>query len=250
MNFNGLVRQYYLRSGSNVGDLQVNLVDKHDRDRQSHEIARALRPALDAVGRRHGASVKVVEVPPGPPVLSPLVAEVYGPDYARSRALALELEKRFAQHGRHRRRRHQRRRRRRARNAGAGPRARRRAGRAASGDRRCAAAGRVWPRCDLAARRRLEVPAYPCGCACPLATRPRIEHLLALRVRGGKGRLVPMSELVAVQRAPWDGAILPQGPAAGRLRDRRRSRPARQPAVRHVRSGRPAARGGDRRRRH
>ena len=95
MNFNGLVRQYFLRSGSNVGDLQVNLVDKHDRKRQSHEIARALRPALDAVGRRHSASVKVVEVPPGPPVLSPLVAELYGSDYARSRELALELEKRF-----------------------------------------------------------------------------------------------------------------------------------------------------------
>ena len=80
MNFNGLVRQYFLRSGSNVGDLQVNLVDKHARERQSHEIARELRPRLAAVGRRHGASVKVVEVPPGPPVLAPLVAELYGPD--------------------------------------------------------------------------------------------------------------------------------------------------------------------------
>jgi multidrug efflux pump subunit AcrB len=92
MNFNGLVRQYFLRNGSNVGDLQVNLVDKHQRSRQSHEIALALRPRLAAIGRRHGASVKVVEVPPGPPVLSPLVAEVYGPDYGRSRLLALALE--------------------------------------------------------------------------------------------------------------------------------------------------------------
>src|SRR5690606_36808678 len=72
INFNGLVRQYFLRSGSNVGDLQVNLVDKHARDRQSHEIARDLRPALAAIGLAHGASVKVVEVLPGPPVRSPL----------------------------------------------------------------------------------------------------------------------------------------------------------------------------------
>src|SRR5690606_439566 len=79
----------------NVGDLQVNLVDKHERERQSHEIARALRPSLAAIGRAHGASVKVVEVPPGPPVLSPLVAEVYGPDYARSRELGKALEQRF-----------------------------------------------------------------------------------------------------------------------------------------------------------
>src|SRR5690606_39104104 len=82
INFNGLVRQYYLREGANVGDLQVNLVDRHQRERQSHAIAGALRPQVDAIGRRHGASAKVVEVPPGPPVLSPIVAEVYGPDYA------------------------------------------------------------------------------------------------------------------------------------------------------------------------
>ena len=92
INFNGLVRQYFLRSGANVGDLQINLVDKHHRDRKSHDIARAMRPVLDAIGQRHGASVKVVEVPPGPPVLSPLVAEVYGPDYGRARAIARALE--------------------------------------------------------------------------------------------------------------------------------------------------------------
>jgi multidrug efflux pump subunit AcrB len=91
INFNGLVRQYFLRSGNNVGDLQVNLVDKHHRDRKSHEIARAIRPALAAIGKRHGASVKVVEVPPGPPVLSPLVAEIYGPDYAGQRRIARAL---------------------------------------------------------------------------------------------------------------------------------------------------------------
>ena len=95
INFNGLVRQYYLRQGANVGDLQVNLLDKHLRKRQSHEIALAVRPQLAEIGKRHGASIKVVEVPPGPPVLAPIVAEVYGPDYAHSRAAAMDLETRF-----------------------------------------------------------------------------------------------------------------------------------------------------------
>ena len=88
INFNGLVRQYYLRSGGEVGDLQVNLTDKHHRDEQSHAIATRLRPALQEIGRRHGANVKVVEVPPGPPVLSPLVAEIYGPEEAGRREVA------------------------------------------------------------------------------------------------------------------------------------------------------------------
>jgi len=79
INFNGLVRQYDLRSGPELGDIQVNLVDKHHRDQQSHEIAVAVRPVLAEIGRRHGAAVKVVEVPPGPPVQAPLVAEIYGP---------------------------------------------------------------------------------------------------------------------------------------------------------------------------
>ncbi len=78
INFNGLVRQYYLRRGANMGDIQVNLVDKNDRDRQSHDIAMAVRAPLQAIGRRYHANVKIVEVPPGPPVLSPLVAEIYG----------------------------------------------------------------------------------------------------------------------------------------------------------------------------
>ena len=96
INFNGLVRQYYLRRGANVGDLQVNLIDKHLRKRQSHDIAAAIRPKLAAIGARFGASVKVVEVPPGPPVLAPLVAEIYGPEiYAtnggKGREVALAL---------------------------------------------------------------------------------------------------------------------------------------------------------------
>ncbi|MGD8789625.1 MAG: efflux RND transporter permease subunit, partial [Burkholderiales bacterium] len=82
INFNGLVRQYYLRESPELGDIQVNLIDKHARDRQSHEIAQSVRPALEKIAEKHGAQVKVVEVPPGPPVLSPIVAEIYGPDYA------------------------------------------------------------------------------------------------------------------------------------------------------------------------
>ncbi len=207
MNFNGLVRQYFLRSGSNVGDLQVNLVDKHKRDRQSHEIARDLRPALAAIGKRHGASVKVVEVPPGPPVLSPLVAEVYGPDYARSRQLALALEKRFA-------------------------------GTAGIVDIDTSVesgAPRETLVIDRARAASLGVPqsaiadAIAAGVSgldatylhdgsskyaravrlrLPAADQATTARLLALRVRAGAGQLLPLSELVTVQRSPWDGAIL------------------------------------------
>jgi len=95
INFNGLVRQYELRSGGEVGDLQVNLVDKHHRSQQSHAIATRLRPELQAIGRRHGANVKVVEVPPGPPVLSPIVAEVYGPEAAGRREVAQAVRQVF-----------------------------------------------------------------------------------------------------------------------------------------------------------
>ncbi|HKJ75652.1 MAG TPA: efflux RND transporter permease subunit, partial [Gammaproteobacteria bacterium] len=95
INFNGLVRQYYLREGANVGDIQVNLKDKSERDRKSHEIARAIRPPLKAIGRRFEANVKVVEVPPGPPVRSPLVAEVYGRDYAGQMEVAKSIREVF-----------------------------------------------------------------------------------------------------------------------------------------------------------
>ena len=93
INFNGLVRQYYLRSGHEVGDIQVNLVDKHHRDLKSHEIALEVRPALAAIGKKYGASVKVVEVPPGPPVQAPLVAEVYGPFQESRERLTAELRR-------------------------------------------------------------------------------------------------------------------------------------------------------------
>ena len=79
-NFNGLVRHYFLRRGPDVADIQVNLAPKGERKAQSHDIAKRVRPAIRTVAARHGARVKVAEVPPGPPVLQTLVAEVYGPD--------------------------------------------------------------------------------------------------------------------------------------------------------------------------
>jgi multidrug efflux pump subunit AcrB len=82
-NFNGLVRHYFLRRGPNVADIQVNLVGKHERHAQSHDIAKRVRPEVQAIAAKYGARVKIAEVPPGPPVLQTLVAEVYGPDYQR-----------------------------------------------------------------------------------------------------------------------------------------------------------------------
>ncbi|MEO5810870.1 MAG: efflux RND transporter permease subunit, partial [Rhodanobacter sp.] len=206
MNFNGLVRQYYLRSGSNVGDLQINLVDKHLRHRQSHAIALALRPQLAAIGARHGASVKVVEVPPGPPVLAPIVAELYGPDYARSRQIALALEQRF-----------------------------KKTKNIVDVDSSVESnAPRETIVVDRARAARLGVPqsaiadalaaavsgldatyihdgsskyARPVRLRLPASDQATTDRLLALRVRGGQNQLVPLSELVGVQRAPWDGAI-------------------------------------------
>jgi multidrug efflux pump subunit AcrB len=96
INFNGLVRQYYLRANAEMGDIQVNLVDKADRARKSHEIAQAVRPRLEAIAARWNARVKVVEVPPGPPVLSPIVAEVYGPDEAGRIRVAKQVRAAFA----------------------------------------------------------------------------------------------------------------------------------------------------------
>ncbi len=96
ITFNGLVRQYYLRADAEQGDLQVNLVDKQHRHEKSHAIAQRLRPALEKIAAGHGAKLKLVEVPPGPPVLSPLVAEVYGPDEAGRQRLAAQVAQAFA----------------------------------------------------------------------------------------------------------------------------------------------------------
>jgi multidrug efflux pump subunit AcrB len=95
INFNGLVRQYYLRANPEMGDIQVNLVDKQHRNRQSHEIAISVRARIMAVAQASGGNAKVVEVPPGPPVLSPIVAEIYGPDYAGQIAVAKKVRDAF-----------------------------------------------------------------------------------------------------------------------------------------------------------
>lgn len=95
INFNGLVRQYYLRGESHQGDIQVNLVDKDQRKRQSHPIALSVRAPLQDIGRKMNANVKVVEVPPGPPVMAPIVAEIYGPDYAQQMAAGKKLRALF-----------------------------------------------------------------------------------------------------------------------------------------------------------
>ncbi|HRO26577.1 MAG TPA: efflux RND transporter permease subunit, partial [Luteimonas sp.] len=206
INFNGLVRQYDLRAGAIVGDLQVNLVDRRERSRQSHEIAVAVRPQLAEVGRRHGASVKVVEVPPGPPVLSPIVAELYGPDYARMREVGRALEQRFL---------------------------------ATDGivdvdtsieadaarellviDRERAARLGV-SQADITQTIAAGLSGFdatyvidgsskyprPVRLRLPVADQAGLDGVLALRVRGGEGQLVPLSELVRVQPARWDGAI-------------------------------------------
>ena len=95
-NFNGLVRHYFLRGGPHQGDVQVTLKAKSERKRSSHEIARAARPIVAAIGGRYDARVKVAEVPPGPPVLQTLVAEIYGPDDAGRREIARQVREVFA----------------------------------------------------------------------------------------------------------------------------------------------------------
>ena len=95
INFNGLVRHYDLRRGSNVADIQVNLVDKGDRDLQSHDIAKRVRPGLQEIASRYAANVKIAEVPPGPPVVATLVAEVYGPEYQQQVDVARQLKTLF-----------------------------------------------------------------------------------------------------------------------------------------------------------
>jgi multidrug efflux pump subunit AcrB len=92
ITFNGLVRHYDMRGGSNMADIQVNLLHKEDRDLQSHDIAKIVRPEIQKIAKKYGANVKVIEVPPGPPVLSTLVAEVYGPDYKEQIKVANQVK--------------------------------------------------------------------------------------------------------------------------------------------------------------
>ena len=225
INFNGLVRQYYLRTGGNVGDIQVNLVDKDDRDRSSHEIARAVRDALAPIGQHNGASVKVVEVPPGPPVISPIVAEIYGPDYEEQKRIGKALQAVYE-------------------------------GTADIVDidstvesdakrliidvdrQRAALLGipqqRIAAILQMAlsgedvtyihqARERYPIPVR---LEVPVASKADLETLMALEVRSQSGQRVPISEIATVREAAWDDAVyhkdlLPvvmvMGDMAGRL---------------------------------
>jgi multidrug efflux pump subunit AcrB len=94
-NFNGLVRHYFLRQGPNRADIQVNFLPKSERSAQSHDISKRIRVAIDPIGEKYGARLKVAEIPPGPPVIETLVAEVYGPDYAQQIHVAREIRDKF-----------------------------------------------------------------------------------------------------------------------------------------------------------
>ncbi|MFI4868782.1 MAG: efflux RND transporter permease subunit [Steroidobacterales bacterium] len=206
INFNGLVRQYYLRQDPRLGDIQVNLVDKRHRDRKSHDIALAVRPALAAIGRRYAASVQVVEVPPGPPVRAPIVAEVYGPRYAEQRQLAKDIRQLFES----------------TRDIvdvddsveAAAPRL------VVDVDRQKAALLGVSQAQIVQAMSvglqgsevtyvhpGLERYPIPVRLELPVADKASIGNLLALELRSAGGDRVPLSELVHVRTTDWDGAI-------------------------------------------
>jgi len=94
-NFNGLVRHYFLRQGSNEADIQINFLPKHERHLQSHELAKKMRPELQKIGEKYNANIKLAEIPPGPPVISTIVAEVYGPDTKRQIEIAQQIKQIF-----------------------------------------------------------------------------------------------------------------------------------------------------------
>ncbi len=205
-NFNGLVRHYYLRQGPNVADIQVNLLNKHHRKAQSHDIAKRVRPGLKEIADRFNARVKVAEVPPGPPVLSTLVAEIYGPDYERQREIAKEVmnifeetpgvvdtdwymedkqtrinlvvdKEKAALHG--------------------------------------ISASQINQTLELALKGRpvgllhqpREKEDVPIVLRMPLAERAGIERLVAIRISSTDGRLVPLSDLIFVQETDLDRSI-------------------------------------------
>jgi multidrug efflux pump subunit AcrB len=206
INFNGLVRQYYLRSGPLVGDIQVNLVDKHHRNRKSHDIALAVRPALVAIGKQYNAVVQVVEVPPGPPVQAPLVAEVYGPNYSAQRSLTAKIRGFFdatpdivdvddtneAPKQRY----------------------------VLDVDREKAALfgisqAQIVNTLYIALngsdatyiRAGQERYPIPVRMELPAADKATLQDVLALEVQTSSGKRVPMSEFIAVKQVNWDGAI-------------------------------------------
>jgi multidrug efflux pump subunit AcrB len=206
INFNGLVRQYYLRDGANVGDLQINLVDKAQRDRQSHEIARALRGPLVAIGERHGASVKIVEVPPGPPVQAPLVAEIYGPDYDGQLEIAAALRQMFASTGdivdvddsvEHEARRL-------VFEVDRSKAARLGVSQAEVANALAAALGGADATYLHNGHAKYPIPVR---LELPVADKAELDSLLMLEVAGAEGRLVPLAEVVAVREQAWEKTI-------------------------------------------
>jgi len=203
ITFNGLVRQYYLRADAEQGDLQVTLVDKHHRSEKSHAIAQRLRPAIEAIGAKHHAKVKVVEVPPGPPVMSPLVAEVYGPDEAGRQQLATQVAAAFGAT---------------ADIVGTDTSLREDAPRAFLRVRRQRAESLGIPVAAIAQTvasalsgtdaaylhdQQSKYPV-PVRIQLPLESQVGLEALLALPVRAANGQLVPLSELVQVERGVID----------------------------------------------
>jgi multidrug efflux pump subunit AcrB len=205
-NFNGLVRHYFLRRGPNVADVQVNFVVKEEREAQSHDIAKRLRAKIQPIAARHGARVKVAEVPPGPPVLQTLVAEIYGPDYAQQIENARQVRAVFEQtqgvvdvdwymeedqpqlifrfdqekaalHG-------------------------------ISAEQveqvlRIAEAGMDVGLLHVAD----EVEDVPIRVRLPIGQRAEVSHLLPLPIRGADGSLVPLGELVQVERGVGEHSI-------------------------------------------
>ncbi|MBN8486211.1 MAG: efflux RND transporter permease subunit [Burkholderiales bacterium] len=226
ITFNGLVRQYYLRADAEQGDLQVNLVDKHQRNDKSHAIAQRLRPALEKIAAAHGARIQVVEVPPGPPVMSPLVAEVYGPDEAGRQALAARVAQAFRTTPdivgiettleENAPRAFLRIRRQRAEALGIPV-----AVVAQTVQAALSGADAAWLHEDGASKY-----PVPVRLQLPRSAQVGLEALLALPLRAGNGQLVPLSELVQVQRGVIDKPLFTKdlqgvsyvfGDMAGRL---------------------------------
>jgi multidrug efflux pump subunit AcrB len=208
-SFNGLVRQYYLRHAAELGEIEVDLVPKEMRHRQSHAIALAMRPALAEVARQFHASIQVVEVPPGPPVQAPIVAEVYGPDYAGQVRLAKQIRRMFDGT----------------------------AGIVDVDDSVVAASPRLVLAVDRQKAALLGVSQeqitrtlqmglsgldatyvyvgreqnpIPVRLELPVAEQARIQNLLALEVRAASGALVPLAGLVRVRQNSWEQPIYHQ----------------------------------------
>ena len=220
-NFNGLVRHYFLRSAPHQGDVQVSLAPKGKRRRSSHAIARAARTLLEPIARRYDARVKVAEVPPGPPVLQTLVAEIYGPDDAGRREVARQVRDVFRK------------------TEGVvdvdwyleSPREkvvyrldREKAGLSGIREADVAATLRLALSSDAAGE--IHLPGVreriPLRVTLPEARRHDLSALGAFSVADSGGRLVPLSEIGRFEARAGRDLDLPQEPQAGRLRDGRR----------------------------